>query len=387
MNSEQLFAHPDCVPRLYDGALSPDEVVQVALHSERLFPTHLVKAGGKPSSLPKTNKAHVTDFRLTLADKVYDLNDIIALNRIGGLLIMQNGQVLHESYHLGHSQQSRWMSMSMAKTVTATLVGVALKQGQIQSLQQALIDYLPQLQGSPYAQVSLESLLTMSSGVAWHEEYTDPNSDRRAMLRLQLAKEPGSIVRYLASLPSAPSKQWNYSTGETHLLGAVLRAAIKQPLADYLSEHIWQPMGAEQDATWWLESPDGLEVGGSGLAACLRDYARFGQFLMTDRGQTLPTNWLAEASKPLQINHLSHDYGYMLWRMPSTNPFAQQHELQRHAVLARGIFGQHLYLNPAQGLVIAINAAQTKPRFMAGVDETAVLTGLSEHVQKSHLTG
>src|SRR5690606_12003593 len=117
------------------------------------------------------------------------------------------------------------------------------------------------------------NVIQMASGVAWNEDYLDPNSDRRRMLQAQARQEPGAVLAQIAALPraAAPGTRWNYSTGETHVLGALLRAAVGRPLATYLSEKIWAPFGMEAPASWWLESPDGLEVGGSGISARLRD--------------------------------------------------------------------------------------------------------------------
>ena len=122
----------------------------------------------------------------------------------------------------------------------------------------------------------------MASGVRWDETYTNPQSDRRHMLDLQIAQKPGVIVKYMASLQreSAPGTVWKYNTGDTHIAGALIRAAVKRPVAEYLFEKIWAKFGMEDDASWWLESPDGLEVGGSGFSATLRDYGRFGQFVL-----------------------------------------------------------------------------------------------------------
>ena len=145
-------------------------------------------------------------------------------------------------------------------------------------------------------------------------------------------------------------------------------------MADYLSEKLWSPLGMESDATWWLESPDGLEIGGSGLSATLRDYARFGLFLLhggvVDGQQVLPEGWLAEATVPQVIGGEKVEYGYMLW------------PLHGHSYAAIGIFGQFVFVDPDRALVVAMWSAQPKPVGREGVDEYAFLEALSAYFDK-----
>src|SRR5262245_24941076 len=208
--------------------------------------------------------------------------------------------------------------MSVVKSITATLIGAAIEDGHIQSIEDPLTRYLPQLSGSAYEGVSIRNLLQMASGVKWDETYTDPRSDRRRMLEVQGAQEPGGVLALMTKLPraAAPGSRWNYSTGETHVAGALLRAAVRKPLTEYLSERIWSRFGMESNATWWLDSPDGLEVGGSGLSATLRDYGRFGLFLLeggkAGGEQILPADWMKDAGSPKIVGGKPVDYGYML---------------------------------------------------------------------------
>jgi CubicO group peptidase (beta-lactamase class C family) len=155
-----------------------------------------------------------------------------------------------------------------------------LHQGLITGLDDPMTRYVPQLKGGAYEGVSIRNVLQMASGLKWDETYTDPKSDRRKLLELQLAQKPGAILSYVNALSraGAPGTIWNYSTGESFLVGALIEGATHQALATYLSETIWSRLGMEQDATWWLESPGGMGLAGSGLGATLRDYGRFGLF-------------------------------------------------------------------------------------------------------------
>ena len=196
----------------------------------------------------------------------------------------------------------------------------------------------------------------------WDETYTNPASDRRRMLDAQIAQRPGAILDLMAKLPraAAPGTIWNYSTGETFVAGAVVRAAVGRPLAQYLSERIWTKAGMESDATWWLESPDGLEIGGSGLSATLRDYGRFGLFLMNGGvaggERILPEGWVRDAGSSKTIGGKAVDYGYLTW------PFAASPgSVNEGAFQALGIYGQHIYVNPKEHVVIVVWSALPKP--------------------------
>ncbi|WP_210246723.1 MULTISPECIES: serine hydrolase [unclassified Methylobacterium] len=294
--------------------------------------------------------------------KTVDLFDYLSLNRVAGLLILKDGKVAYEDYELGNSEATRWMSMSVAKSISSTLVGAAIKDGFIKSIDDPVTQYLPELAGGAYEGVSVRNLLQMASGAKWDETYTDPNSDRRHMLERQLEGKPGTIVAMMARLPRAhePGAAWNYSTGETHLVGALVRAAVGRPVSVYLSEKIWSKLGMEQDATWWVESPNGLEVGGSGFSATLRDYARFGQFVLNkgviDGESVVPEGWFDQAGSPKELSGKTVNYGFMWW--PLAAPAGTPNE---SAFTARGIFGQYVYVNPKEHVVIAMWSARSKP--------------------------
>ena len=352
------------VRAVYDGALDPDLQVNTFRNIHRLFPTRAVKAGLGPYPLPVAEEA-LGNFRFESRGRTYDLYDYLSLNRVGGIVVVHDGDIVLEKYLLGNSRKTKWMSMSVVKSITATLVGIAIREGHIDDIDDPLTKYLPQFEDSAYDGVTVRNLLQMASGVDWNETYTDPASDRRAMLEAQISQEPGSILALMATLGRAadPGTRWNYSTGETQVVGALVAAATGKNVADYLSEKIWQPFGMETDATWWLDSPDGLEIGGSGLSATLRDYARFGMFMLNEGrifGQeTLPDGWMQDATTPKVIGGETVEYGYMWW------------PLDRGAYSAIGIFGQFVYVHPESRTVIAMWSAQPKPVDTDVVDEYA----------------
>ena len=366
------------VREVYDGTLLPDIQVNTFRNIDRLFPTRAVGHGRRVYPLPASDKP-LDGVRFTSNGKRYDLYDYVSLNRVSGLLVIKDGRIAFETYQLGNTGRTRWMSMSVVKSITAMLIGAAIKDGHITSIDDPVTRYLPELTGSAYDGVSVKNLLQMASGVKWNEEYTDPGSDRRHMLEAQLEQRQGDVLALMSKLPraAAPGSRWNYSTGETHVAGALLRAAVKMPLADYLSDRIWARFGMESDATWWLESPGGLEVGGSGLSATLRDYGRFGVFLAKD-GQAdgeriLPDGWVQEAGSPKVVGGKSVDYGYMLW--PIANGKGTIHEGAFEAV---GIFGQHVYVNPREQVVIAVWGALPKPTGKEVVDDNDFFAAAAE---------
>ena len=363
------------VRQVYDGALFPDVQANTFRNIHRLFPTRRVAAGHQPYPLPVAEE-QLENFRFESRGKQYDLYDYLSLNRVGGLLIVKDGSIVFEKYLLGNSRKTRWMSMSVVKSMNATLVGMAIKDGYIEDIDDPLTDYLPRFRGSAYDGVSVRNLLQMASGVAWNETYTDPASDRRAMLEAQISQQPDAILDLMAELDRAadPGTRWNYSTGETQVVGALVAAATGKNVADYLSEKIWQPFGMEDDASWWLASQDGLEIGGSGLSATLRDYARFGMFMLNEGRiygrETLPEGWVADATTVKQVGDETVEYGYMWW------------PLDDGAYSAIGIFGQFVYVHPASRTVVAMWGAQPKPVGMDVIGEYEFFNALVRELSR-----
>jgi CubicO group peptidase (beta-lactamase class C family) len=360
----------------YDGTLSDTLAVHTFRNIHRLFPTRVIAAGRQPRGLPPAART-LPAFRFADRDSTYDLARYLELNRVTGLLVLRDGRIVLERYRLGNGPRTRWMSMSIAKSVTSTLVGAALRDGHIRSIDDSVTRYVPALAGSAYDGVTIRDVLMMSSGVRWSERYTDPASDRRRLLEAQISQRPGAALDVMRSLPRAapPGTVNTYSTGETQVLAEVLRGAVRRPLADYLSERIWRPMGMEADARWWLDSPDGTEIGGSGISATLRDYGRFGQFIL-DGGiigadTILPPGWVAEATSPKVLRDgRSLDYGYMWW--PATSADGRRDR----AFSAVGIHGQYVYVNPAARIVIVVWSAQPQPSGGNVVDDDAFFSAV-----------
>jgi CubicO group peptidase (beta-lactamase class C family) len=357
------------VRQIYDGVLTPAMAVNTFRNIDRLFPTRTVSGSPKPLPLPRA-AVPLTDVRFSDQGKQYDLAAYLELNRIAGILVLQNGRVKLERYRFGNTDRTRWMSMSIAKSITSTLVGAALKQGYIGSLSDPVTRYVPSLAGTAYDGASVRDLLMMASGVRWNETYSDPSSDRRRLLEAQISQVPGSAMAVMKSLPRAapPGTKQNYNTGEIQVVAELLRAAVGRPLAMYLSERIWSKVGMEADANWWLDSPGGTEIGGSGFSATLRDYGRFGLFVLgggiAAGDSMLPAGWVREATTPKVLRDGTPvEYGYLWW----TGATAASR--RDGAFMATGIHGQYVYVNPVANVVIVVWGARPHPTNGQVVDD------------------
>ena len=278
-----------------------------------------------------------------------DVDAYMASQRSAALLILQRGQLRLERYGLGFDAHGRWTSFSVAKSFTSLLVGAALRDGQIKRMDDKVTAYIPELKGSAYDAVSVEQLMTMTSGVRWNEDYADPQSDVARFNNHQPPPGEDALISYLRQLPRAapPGERWNYSTGETNLIGILVMKATGKPLTQYLQEKIWQPAGMEQQATWLLNKT-GNEISGCCIQAAARDYARFGQFILEGAqvgGEPVVADgWLQQATrKQADIGVPGRGYGYQWWTY-GNGSFA-----------ARGIFGQGIFIDPQRQLVIVSN--------------------------------
>ena len=282
------------------------------------------------------------------------IDEYLRQQNTAGLVILQDGRVRFERYGLGFDAAGRWTSFSVAKSFTSTLVGAAIQDGHIKSLEDKVSAYLPGLRGSAYDDVTVRQLLTMSSGVRWNEDYEDPEADVAQFNNATPEAGMDATVSYLRKLPRAhpPGELWNYNTGETNLIGVLVSAATGKPLAQYLQEKIWHPAGMESQATWLL-GRTGNEIAGCCLQASTRDFARFGLFVLANGAssgqQVVPPDWFAQATlKQKDIGDPGRGYGFQWWTYDDGS------------VAAQGIFGQGIYIDPQRRLVIASNSNWTR---------------------------
>jgi CubicO group peptidase (beta-lactamase class C family) len=326
----------------------------VALFSraDELSPSRKVRAGETARPL-----------RRAAQEPALDLDHFLERNRNTGLLVLKDGEVLAERYQYARTPEQRFYSASMAKTVVAMLVGIALEENKIQSIDDRADKYLPALKGHPYGETPLRHLLTMSSGVKFSELY-DRKDDASTLVMLSIRQRSlGGVatVQPFSTRNVPPGTRFSYASGDTQVLGLALRAAIGRPLAEYLSEKIWQPMGAEADASWLVDR-GGYEAAYCCLNATLRDWARFGWLLASygslDGKQLIPEAWVRAASAPdaphLRVGRATrfNGYGYQTWLIDAGEP--------RFAAL--GVRGQAIMVDPRSKLVVVHTAVHAQMR-------------------------
>lgn len=273
-----------------------------------------------------------------------DLRALMADTNAAGIMVLQGGKVRFEEYGLGLGAEDRWTSFSVAKSFTSTLLGAAIADGFIASLDDPVTQYIPELAGSAYDGVTVRQLATMTSGVAWNEDYTDPNSDVAQMNRYVVEYGADAIVAQMKTLEreAEPGEKWVYKTGETNLIGLLVENAIGLPLAEYAQTKMVEPAGLE-GGLFWMVDPRGGNIGGCCLSLRLSDYARVGQFALEGGAGMVPEGWFAEAGSPqVDFKNGGFGYGYQWWTYPGGNYGAQ------------GIFGQSITIVPKADLVVAI---------------------------------
>jgi CubicO group peptidase (beta-lactamase class C family) len=318
----------------------------------RLYGGGVVRHGTSVMPLPKA--AHQLEVRFKVAGTSYDVATFTEHNRVAGLIVLHRGKIVLEHYGLGRSEHDQWVSFSVAKSITSTLLGAAIRDGAIGGLDDPVSRYIPELANSGYAGVSLRQALTMSTGLRWNENYADPESDWGRTLSLATpgdTRRGVDIVDYMAHVPraSTPGTAFLYNSGNAQILGIVVQRAVHNTLAAYLEEKIWRPLGMEADA-YWVNDRFGRTFGRSLFNATLRDYARFGYFFMhgarINGASILPEGWVADATR----SHIHTDwddigYGYQWWVNPDGS------------YRAIGIFGQMIFLDATADVVIVTNSA------------------------------
>jgi CubicO group peptidase (beta-lactamase class C family) len=314
------------------------------------FAVRVVHRGERVRGLPVD--ARQISPRYEWQGRTWTLDDYMRAYNVSGVLVLKDGQVILERYGSGRTPTDRWVSQSVAKSVTSMLAGAAVQDGKLR-LEDTVDHFVPELKGSAYEGVTVRQLLTMSSGVTWNEAYLDGKSD---LARYYVAADKGDpVADFMKTLPRAhpPGSAFHYNTAEAHLAGIVVSRAVGMPLADYLSEKIRKPFGMERDAAWHVDG-QGREYAGCCLLMTLADFARLGQFALEDgvaNGErVLPAGWIAESTRR-QIDNgrpAPSGYGYFWW-------------IGAEAYEASGIYGQSIYVYSKDRLVIAVNSQWPAP--------------------------
>jgi CubicO group peptidase (beta-lactamase class C family) len=341
-------------------------------HFGELFPSRPVPRAATPWQFKRAPEPPI--FYNFKSDR-FSIEDYLGRNPTTGLLIAKDDTILYEHYQYARTDSDRFLSQSMAKTITAMLIGIAVAENKIGSIDDPVSAYVPRLANTEYGGTSLRALLHMSSGVAFTENYDGSDDITRLSLDLFVGgKDPVASVAQFNTRVAPPGTRWHYASSETEVLGLVLRAAVKEPIADYLRDRIWQPIGTESDASWAIDGT-GQEVTYCCFNAVLRDYARLGRLLAYDGAwegrQLIPRQWLLDATtvQP-SAAYLAPEaatpyfgYGYQTWLFPG--------EQRRFALL--GLRGQIIFVDPASKLAMVHTAVRKKPSEPASNAEAVTL--------------
>ncbi|MBL8345041.1 MAG: serine hydrolase [Rubrivivax sp.] len=329
----------------------------------------------------------VPDETGTEPGKTWKLDDYLAHTRTAAFVVLHEDRVVLERYGRGYDRHSLLNSFSIAKAVMSTLVGIALAEGRIASLDTTVASVCPEFAGKPYGAATVRELLTMTSGVADAPSLLPGRAEvyygddlRDLALRAQALHDPA--IQAIEATPATQAHPWRYSETDVQVLGFVLERAVGMPVSQYLAARLWQPLGMESKALWALDREGGSEKTFCCLSARARDFARFGQ-LMRDGGrvngrQIVPAAWAARSVLP-GIEALDRHTHQHLWWAPHGDAV---HPGPRGDFYAYGHNGQYLYVNPAARLVIVkfseTNRQDPVPMFRAIADAVMAPQHLAE---------
>jgi CubicO group peptidase (beta-lactamase class C family) len=324
---------------------------------------------GKPYPLPRASRP-LTSIDYRLNGRRHSLDDYLRHQSVTGLLILKDGAIAYEYYGGGNTDKTLWTSRSVAKSVVSILIGIAIREGSIKSVDDPVVDYLPELRGSAWRDVTLRELLQHTSGVAWNEDYADPNSDFTRLTHCEAGREPYAcvlaLIRSVKRAPGVrPGERWSYNTGGAWLAGRVLERATGMPIAKYLESRLWSRFAMESDGVWEALMPGDSDMGGHGFNATLRDWGRFALFVsqggrLPSGEGLLPADWIRDSTNWTKaegsVTPAAPDgqYGYQWWFLDVASPtkHALVTDTAKHSFWAEGIFGQSIAIDPSRGLIL-----------------------------------
>ncbi len=308
----------------------------------KIFPERKISNGPTPFLFAHTshNKEH-GNFKI--GDKEIPFDTYLEDNKTVAFLVIQNDTIKYEKYFNKYDQSSIVASFSMAKSITSILIGCALDDKLIQSIDEPITNYIPELKKNGFENVKIKHLLQMTSGIKFDESYYNPFGDaatfyygtdlRKAVKKMKAEVEPGT--------------RFQYSSGNTQILGWVLERALKtKSISQYLEEKIWQPLGMEYPASWSLDKKkDGLEKTFCCVNARARDFAKIGRLYLNKgdwNGQRIISEkWVKQSTQIDTLEGSKWYYQHQWWLTSKKGDFS-----------AIGHLGQYIYVNPAKNLII-----------------------------------
>lgn len=337
----------------------------------RLYPGDVFHSGDHPAPpLPRADHP-LKDLHYHFKGQVRDLAYYREHQRVAGLLLLKNGHISLEYYGLGNTDRTLWTSRSVAKSVVSTLVGIAIRESKIHSIDDPIVQYLPELKRTAWDGVTLRQLITHTSGIAWNENYNDPKSDFSALTQCEAVRDSSAcVMRLVSSRPRrpgiVPGEVWSYNTGGAFLLGRVLERATGMSIARYLETRLWTREPMEHDGVWEALVPGKSDMGGHGFNATLRDWGRFGLFVesggrLPDGTQLLPDGWLTQATSWTHargsVTPATPDgqYGFQWWYNPGEAVAGDPNgviAVASNSFWAEGIYGQIIAIDPVEHVVM-----------------------------------
>lgn len=343
------------VSTLFTGA----EQYELFNRLKDVFPTRTIQAGPDPYRFPAGESIKLPA-TYNYADKQHDIAQFLDDTRTVALLVIKDGRISYENYWLTGGVDVNWMSMSVAKSFVSALIGIAINEKLITSVEEPITTYVPELIGSAYDGVRIKDVLQMSSGALWNEDYSDPDSD---IMRYGAVMATGSSFdEFTASLErEKPPGTYNYyNSTDTQALGMLVARATGMSMSEYAQIKLWGPLGMEHDA-YWITDDAGVEMAAGGLQVTARDYAKLGQLYLQQgkwQGkQIVPQAWVkdsltADAPHLLAAAHPEFpvSYGYQWWL-----PVSDEGEFS-----AIGVYNQFVFVNPKKNIVIVKLSANPK---------------------------
>ncbi len=354
----------------------PEERVENFRRMDRIFPFRSIARSAAPQPLARTSAAIAETYEF--GGERRSLPGFLERTYNTGLIVLYEGKIVHESYRRGTTADSKLTSWSVAKSVVATLVGIALAEGSIRSLDDRADAYVRELEGSAYGRATVRDLLRMASGVKFDETYADRLSDINMLFyKVFIFGVPVNSAVASHAEEAPPGTRFRYVSADTQVLASILREATGMPLAKYAETRLWQPLGMESDAFWNVDAPGGAELGYCCLNATLRDFAKIGQ-LYLQRGrwngrQVLPEHWIALATRPgaewqEPVNTKDKFRGYAFqWWVP------QGYDGEYYA---SGVWGQQIWVSEKDRVVVVRTSVD--PQYRKHLEEAnAVMRAIS----------
>lgn len=346
-----LESQPKAPLSLYTGAPQHENFARMG----DFFPTAQMKASSAPFQFPEGAPIELPK-SYEFDGQTRSTEDFIGSTDTSALLVLKDGSVRLERYLLNGGRNVQWMSFSVGKSFVSALIGIAIEEGFIRSIEDPITRYVPALSGSAYDGVRIKDVMQMSSGARWNEDYSDPDAEIHRYSAVMAGEVP--FDEFMANTVSdrKPGNLCLYNSGDTQALGMLLVNATGRPIADYMQEMLCEPLGMESPGYWVLDC-DGMEMAAGGVNLTARDFAKIGE-LFRNQGvwngkQIITEPWVTASLKP-DAPHLlpgqvvvgDHvfpmGYGYQWW-VPAGD---------RGEFSAIGIYNQFVYVDPSRGVVI-----------------------------------